>query len=291
MNESSEIVLRQDATREEVDEWALVLTSAGIGVHVRSQDRTLYITVASTDKDHAERVLERYAHENADARVKQPEVEAAALDPIAAALISTSIVCFYAVTGPRDPSVEWFRSGSALSRAITDGELWRTVTALTLHADAGHVFGNAVVGFLFFATVCGMLGPGLGLALIVVGGALGNLLNASFQLGAHNAVGASTAVFAAVGIVTALSVGRRQLLGFTRKRAWAPVAAGMGILAMLGASERSDIWSHLFGIAAGFAVGLPVSRVAGLRSRFLLQWTTGMAAVALLVAAWWRALQ
>jgi hypothetical protein len=43
------------------------------------------------------------------------------------------------LTGPREPGAIWFDRGSASAQQILAGEVWRTVTALTLHADLAHV--------------------------------------------------------------------------------------------------------------------------------------------------------
>jgi hypothetical protein len=55
------------------------------------------------------------------------------------ALIAALLVSFFAVTGPREPGAIWFDRGSASAQQILAGEVWRTVTALTLHADLAHV--------------------------------------------------------------------------------------------------------------------------------------------------------
>ena len=47
----------------------------------------------------------------------------------------------------------WLERGAAVSRAILQGEWWRTVTALTLHADGSHIAANLATGLLFAAFV------------------------------------------------------------------------------------------------------------------------------------------
>jgi membrane associated rhomboid family serine protease len=140
------------------------------------------------------------------------------------------------------------------------GELWRSVTALTLHADLRHVIANAVSGTLFVGAVCGMLGFGLGGALVLLAGAAGNLANAVFHGTHHVSVGASTAVFGAVGVLSALMFVARRRREPRKRRAWLALGAGLALLAMLGTSgERVDLWAHLFGWLAGVGVGLPIA--------------------------------
>ena len=38
--------------------------------------------------------------------------------------------------------------------------------------------------------------------------------------------------------------------------AWIPFAAALGLLAMLGSSEKTDIFAHLFGFVSGIPLGV-----------------------------------
>jgi membrane associated rhomboid family serine protease len=98
---------------------------------------------------------------------------------------------------------------------------------------------------------------------MLAAGAGGNLINAFVRGYGHNAIGASTAVFGAVGVLATLQLPRRlavQAHGLARMRVWAPVAAGLALLAFLGSSPNSDVGAHLFGFACGAALGFGASR-------------------------------
>ena len=80
---------------------------------------------------------------------------------------------------PDLPSEEWSRLGSLdVFRVKTFGEWYRCVTALTLHADSQHLFGNVLFGAPFLILLCRRVGLGLGLFLILLAGSFGNALNA-----------------------------------------------------------------------------------------------------------------
>jgi membrane associated rhomboid family serine protease len=158
---------------------------------------------------------------------------------------------------------DWYALGSADAGAIVDGEYWRTVTALTLHADTVHLLGNLVFGSFFGYYVGRYLGEGLGWSMILLGGVLGNTLNAWVQSPLHRSVGASTAVFAALGILTAF----RWRRGFEPNTSWrvrfAPLYAGIALLAFTGTSgESTDLGAHLFGFLTGLVLGLLATHVA-----------------------------
>jgi len=170
--------------------------------------------------------------------------------------------------------VDWYAAGSADAGAIVAGEIWRALTALMLHADTVHLLGNLAFGS-FFGFYCGKyLGEGFGWCLIVTGGVIGNLLNAWVQVPEHRSVGASTAVFAALGILAAY----RWRRGFEPHTSWrvrfAPLYAGIALLAFTGtAGEATDLGAHLFGFLSGLLLGVTATAFAeriGPRTQWLL---------------------
>ena len=189
--------------------------------------------------------------------------------------------------------VDWVALGNAHAGRIMAGEWWRTVTALTLHADWQHLLGNLLIGGIFISRLCRDLRSGLAWLLLLTAGVLGNLLNAALQSPDHRAVGASTAVFGAVGILAAISMVRYRRNLRPQRRWLLPVAGGLGLLAMLGAGgENTDLGAHLFGFLFGLPLGLGTELAMERRGRpgpgvnLLLAGVT----VATVVAAWWTAL-
>jgi len=161
---------------------------------------------------------------------------------------------------------DWLGLGRIDSVRILAGEWWRTVTALTLHVDFSHLAGNIVFGAFFGLYVGRYLGSGIGWAAILGGGALGNALNVLIQPGRHLAIGASTAVFAALGLLAAYTWRR----GFLKNTPWrmriAPIVAGIGLLAFTGTGsgvegDNVDILAHLTGFIAGFGIGAALAAV------------------------------
>lgn len=187
---------------------------------------------------------------------------------------------------------DWLALGAADAGLILSGEWWRSVTALTLHADPAHFLGNAVIGGIFMACLCRAAGSGAAWLLFVLTGMLGNLANAWLRVGGHVSVGASTAVFGVVGALGALSMVREGRLDF--RRAAAPVVAGLALLGMLGTGgERTDLGAHLFGFLAGLPLGVLCGRLImfyGMPGR-RMQWGLGASALVLLMYSWITALR
>lgn len=161
--------------------------------------------------------------------------------------------------------VPWVREGACdCFEILFHGALWRSVTALTLHADAAHVVGNMGIGLLVLAPLCRELGSGAGWLLTLLAGALGNLLNCSLQGTGHLSLGASTAVFGAVGVLSSLRAAREQR--WEPRSVLLPLGAGVTLLAFLGIGKdpQTDVGAHvcgfLVGLALGVAAGLAVRR-------------------------------
>jgi membrane associated rhomboid family serine protease len=162
---------------------------------------------------------------------------------------------FYLVTGPGDAGGALIRAGEGVPAKILNGELWRTVTALTLHVGPLHLLSNVAFGALLASGVCWWLGPGLGAWLILLAGAGGNWLTAFVRGGPYGGIGASTAVLGAAGILGGLQAAKWYRYRHLRHRSWVALAAALGLLAMLGSAAGTDVMAHLFGFLVGVVVG------------------------------------
>ena len=164
------------------------------------------------------------------------------------------------------------------------------VTALTLHADEGHLLGNAVSAIVFVTAVCRAFGSGVGMWLVLLAGVAGNAASAAVHDPTHEAVGASTALFGALGILGALQAWRRAEAP-ARRGPWVPLAASLGVLAMLGTGGRADLAAHFFGFAAGLGVGAAAAPLARRPPGRTAQRLLLGAALGAVVGAWMRALR
>ncbi|MCU0780668.1 MAG: rhomboid family intramembrane serine protease [Akkermansiaceae bacterium] len=167
----------------------------------------------------------------------------------------------------QDAQPQWTEFGlSSSQRLWVHGEWWRPFTALFLHADVPHLLGNILSGSLFATWVCRSVGALRGWPLALLAGTLGNLCNAAVHYGEEfRSLGASTAVFGALGVLTGhgLRHGFHSWRGGGFRaygvRRLLPLLAGLALLGMTGAGEapRTDVAGHFFGFLAGLALGIP----------------------------------
>lgn len=245
-------------------DWSLVLHSAGINHRLDIRDGRIVIVVSPDDEAAASAALAAYDAESV------PGVEAPIQDlgpsPLGLACV-VILIALHVAAGARDARTAsvWFHAGSASAAAIVHGEWWRAVTALMLHADVLHLVGNVIGALVFVSAVGRWLGAGLGGAVILASAAAANMMTAWFYQDGHVSIGASTATFAALGVLAGLQVVRRFRFSERRRQAWFPLAAGLGLIVMLGSSERADLVAHVCGLGAGVASGLLVA-ITGLRT-------------------------
>jgi len=305
--EPASVLVRETRDFSQAQDWSTVLAAAGITHELRTVDGAFRITVAFTDLDTAANALEgfdteaRQEREEQAARVPDEPERPKSMLGLAATLL---LLSFYLVAGPWEaqPASRWFAVGTASADAIMHGQWWRAVTALTLHANLPHLVGNVVAALLFVSAVGRALGPGLGALTIVASSALANLLTAAVHRTRYLSVGASTATFAALGIVAGIAAWRRWRVLPQRRRAWLPIAAGLGLFAMLGVGESSDslfaklggtepidVFAHLFGLAVGCVVGIVTGRLFPRRPGQLAQGVLVAVALAVISGSWWLA--
>jgi membrane associated rhomboid family serine protease len=186
---------------------------------------------------------------------------------------------------------DWLSLGALDAGAAR--EWWRALTALTLHLDQEHLLGNLLFGVVAGIAAGRLLGPGVAWASILGAGALANTVEILIAPATHRAVGASTAVFAALGLLSGLAWRQRLTLRERRWHAAAPLIAGICLLTLLGAgTAHVDVLGHALGFLFGVGVGWLYARAGIPRTRSTaLQIVTGAGAVLLVGVAWFLALR
>ena len=270
------------------EEWELVLLAQRLNPILHRSPNGIILAVPDAEFSRALASLAAYDAEN---RRKNPALSVRAPTDsswFAGVTIALLLLLFFSITTQWLATTPWVVRGGAEAHKIVGGEYWRAVTALTLHADIGHVLSNAVALATFFTAVASMAGVGVAGALVLLAGAVGNLINAHLQSSSHLAVGASTAVFGAVGLLGSLAMSHRRQHHFSPWRAWVPMAAALALLGFLGSSSgpRVDIWAHLFGFLSGSVMGFSLSRWLPYTLNPGVQWACGVGGVAIIVGSW-----
>ncbi len=283
-------------SRRQTEVWALVLDSRSIPWRLEQTGDSRQLLVQRRHLESARAELRLYEEQNRNWPPPPPAVRSLVGNSLATLSVLILLATFHNLTLlevslPGQGIVDLRDLGALHGAAVRDGQWWRLVTSLTLHADLPHLLGNLFIGGAIIVLLCRELGSGLAWSLLLGSGMLGNLINAWLQSPDHRSLGASTALFGAVGIFAAMGTVRYR---HHPLRCWlVPLAAGLALLAMMGSEgERTDLGAHLFGFGAGLGLGLiaePLVERQGRPGR-LVNALLALAAALLVMLAWWAAL-
>ena len=253
--------------------WLAALSAQNIPYRVEHRNELWIIVLGEQNANAALTEIRQYERINYDwpPRTRRASTSDISVDRGTALLTSLPVIglmlLWFLWYQPTKQMPPWVVRGMADAEAIRNGEWWRSITALTLHADFGHVFGNAVSLFFFGYVVCRRIGAGTGWLAILLAGTCANLLNAWIANYPHVSLGASTAGFAALGIAALLQFRDKYVeqpdLRTIWHRAWVAAAAAVALLALLGTGAGTDISGHFLGFLSGVAAGtasLPLLR-------------------------------
>ncbi len=276
--------------------WLAALSAARIPYRVAYGERgQLRIILTQEWGEAGRREVEEYQRVNRN--WPPPAVPSAIIDTKtnlpAAALVAGLLVLAFMVVGAAGEADFGGGRGVVDSVAVLSGEWWRLITGLALHVGVMHLLANLLCLLAFGLALSGEIGFGLAWLGIAVAGGLGNGLAVLLAEQPFAAIGASTAVFAALGMLMVLHLLNRRLpssqpVGMLSRwhRYWLPVGAALALLAILGTDPDSHLEGHFYGFVAGTLLGLaghPARRVAGYA---LLQQVAFAAFMALNALAW-----
>jgi rhomboid protease GluP len=141
--------------------------------------------------------------------------------------------------------------GSKISPLIVDGQLWRLITPVLLHASLAHIGFNMYALYAIGPSVEAYYGRWRFLALYLLAGIGGNIL--SFWMTPGLSVGASTAMFGLVAAQGVFIYQNRALFGKQARGMLNNVIFIVIINLGLGLTGGIDNWGHLGGLIAGAA--------------------------------------
>ncbi|MDY6954004.1 MAG: rhomboid family intramembrane serine protease [Thermodesulfobacteriota bacterium] len=275
---------------KEVESFGLVLASSGIGHHVKKGEKGWELWVEEKDYHRAWKAIGAFLEENEERQPSAPPLSAPHPWGFSALWACLLLLGCHVLVTTGDHTEAVMKACASSASQILRGELYRTITSLTLHGSPLHLLGNLAGIGLFGTALCSITGTGVGWLMIVTTGMVGNLVNAFLYRTGHVSIGASTAVFGAIGILAAYQFIRKFRLPRSRAKAWVPLAGGLALLGILGSGEHVDLTAHLAGFMAGIALGCLYTLLAKERLPRAYQAASVLGAIGLLAVSWMRGL-
>jgi rhomboid protease GluP len=262
------INLFTDIPADKADLIILILTSQNIEniaeKKVGDYKTSFNILVKEIDADKANKAVKAYYKENKYFRLKQKleSFPISSFKSYPAFLIMALLWFIHSFFIYYNIHEDMILKYGASALFILQGQTYRAVTALFLHADARHLVGNMAGMLIFGAPFISLAGFGAGPLMLLAAGTLGNLINAYLYQTAHLSIGASTSVMAAAGLLVAHQVTQKNK-PFSLNTLM-PIFAGTLLVGMFSQGERTDVWAHIFGFFCGLFSGiifLPFNRI------------------------------
>lgn len=284
-------VVFESANAQACAERALVLHSLDIPCEIVRSEGLSAVVVPAEFAERARFEIWQYDQENRQLRRRPRAVVDEYHNGLPGAALYVMVVLVVGwLAGESAFGRDWLAAGRVDGEGIRAGEWWRTLTALTLHAGVGHLLGNIGFGVLFGVLAGRLAGSGVAWLAIVLASGAGNALNTILLESTHRSIGASTAVFAALGVLAGF-VWRARLMAQDR---WpyrlGPIVGGIALLAYTGTGDaETDIGAHLSGFVCGFAAGTALTFLTNRLNNARLQVVCGSAALTLILIAWFTA--
>jgi rhomboid protease GluP len=281
-------------SRKHCDERAFMLAAVGIPAGTVFDGLQYFVEVAESDAPRAIEQLSEYETERQPRPPPPPPVPTLPNAWVGCLIYVITLIVIGLLVSNGFWRLDAFNAGELDAARVQSGQWWRAWTALTLHLDGAHLIANLAAGVWFGYLAAGQIGSGMTWFLTVTGAAAANLLEALLGPASHRSIGASTAVFTALGLLSAYSWRLRA----ATVRQWAlrcsPLVAGIVLLGWFGVGDQdpnaiapTDVVAHALGFGTGVLLGALMAQARVRRLAALIpQWLAGAAALASIVLAW-----
>jgi rhomboid protease GluP len=174
------------------------------------------------------------------------------LYPVVTTIIAINFI-IYIITMIPNIGDEIFYTGMSVNFLIGEGEWWRIITSLFLHAGFMHVLFNMFSLFLFGPELEKIAGKARFLTIYFLAGIFGNVATFVTQDGMYASVGASGAIYGVFGAFAALVYYTRHTMP-QLKQIILPLIIISVIITFI--TPNINVAGHLGGLVTGFLLGL-----------------------------------
>lgn len=172
------------------------------------------------------------------------------LYPVVTFILAAQAALWLFFSIPVPSVVLWRDAVTGYNLGVANGEWWRLVTPIFLHAGFTHLLFNSMSIFLFAPALERMLGKARFLLVYAGSGMIGNIGTYFTEPLDYVHVGASGAIFGLFGVYLFMVLYRKELIGQDNSKMIITLLAFAVLMSFI--NSNINMMAHLFGLCGGF---------------------------------------
>lgn len=172
------------------------------------------------------------------------------LYPVVTFILALQAVLWLFFSLPAHSVVLWRDTVTGYNLGVANGEWWRLITPILLHAGFTHLLFNSMSIFLFAPALERMLGKARFLLVYAGSGIIGNIGTYVTEPLDYVHVGASGAIFGLFGVYLFMVLFRNELIGQEHSKMIITLLAFAVLMSFI--NSNINMMAHLFGLCGGF---------------------------------------
>jgi rhomboid protease GluP len=180
------------------------------------------------------------------------------LYPIISIIITIHILLYLLTALPILPSRFFFELLSGVNLYIVNGDYWRLVTPIFMHAGFAHMLFNSFSLVLFGPALEQVLGKTKFILVYLVTGIAANIATLILEPLTYTHVGSSGAIFGLFGFYISIIMFRKAMM--SRENSQTIMTIAIIAVVMTFVQSNINITAHIFGMLAGFLIGAAMYR-------------------------------
>ncbi|MGG1015210.1 rhomboid family intramembrane serine protease [Bacillus subtilis] len=171
------------------------------------------------------------------------------LYPVVTFILALQAVLWLFFSLPAHSVVLWRDTVTGYNLGVANGEWWRLITPILLHAGFTHLLFNSMSIFLFAPALERMLGKARFLLVYAGSGIIGNIGTYITEPLDYVHVGASGGIFGLFGVYLFMVLFRNELIGQEHSKMIITLLAFAVLMSFI--NSNINMMAHLFGLCGG----------------------------------------
>ncbi|CAM4088579.1 rhomboid family intramembrane serine protease [Mesobacillus thioparans] len=178
--------------------------------------------------------------------------------PVITFIIFIHIILYLLTALPIFPSKFLFERLAGVNLYVVNGEYWRLVTPIFMHAGFAHMLFNSFSLVLFGPALEQLLGRTKFILVYLVTGIAANLATLLLEPLTYTHVGSSGAIFGLFGFYISIIMFRKAMM--SRENSQTIMTIAIIAVIMTFVQSNINITAHIFGMLSGFLIGAAAYR-------------------------------